>query len=142
MKHKHDYQCRIPVKRCRAEKRSQKWREILKKQGNEEKVGITYKTGVRNSDDGEGSNDNRPHKRIRLYKTVCKKPCVRCGRWDHTKLCKSCPDSNDYSHDLDALYNEWETKKRLEGKIPDIADVKGESQQDSTTSKQNFEQEA
>jgi hypothetical protein len=124
-KYKHEYQCHIPVKRCRAEKRSQKWREILKKQGNEEKVGITYKTRVRNSDGGEDSNDDRPSKRIRLYKTVCKKSCVRCGRWDHMKLCKSCPDSEDYSHDLDALYNEWETKKRLEGKIPDIAGGEG-----------------
>jgi hypothetical protein len=58
------------------------------------------------------------------------------------KLCKSCPDSEDYSPDLDVLYNEWETKKKLEGKIPDIAGGKGESQQDSTASEQNLEQEA
>jgi hypothetical protein len=42
---------------------------------------------------------------------------------------------------MDVLYNEWEIKKRLEGKTPDIAG-EGESQQDSAASEQNLEQEA
>jgi hypothetical protein len=94
-------------------------KELLdsKKEGNEEKRGINYKTGVRNDED---ETDERPSKRIRLKKKVCKMPCVRCGRWDHTKRCKSCPQSKDYPPDHDVLYEDWETDKRSKGEIPDI----------------------
>jgi hypothetical protein len=120
--YKRQYQCRIPVKRHRTEKKSEKWREIMKKQGKEEKVGIKYKTGIRNDDDAddEDAKDKgpTPSKRIRrLNKTVCKKPCVRCGRWDHTRLCNSCPLSKDYQPYLDELYEEWEAEKRCNGEI-------------------------
>jgi hypothetical protein len=118
--YKHDYQCRIPVKRHRTEKKSEKWREIMKKQGKEEKVGINYKTGIRNNDEDAEDKGPRPSKRImRLSnKTVCKKLCVRCGRWDHTRLCNSCPTSKDYQPYLDELYEEWEAEKRSNGEIP------------------------
>jgi hypothetical protein len=139
-KHKQEYQCRIPVKRHRTEKKSQKWREIVKKQGKEEKVGITYKTVVPNNVD-EDDSDERPSKQIVLNTEVCKKPCVRCGHWDHTRMCKWCPESEDYPPDRDSLYNEWEKDMRSKGVIPDITG-QGESQQDSNASEQNLGQDA
>jgi hypothetical protein len=121
VRYKHEYQCSIPVKRKRTEMKSKKWRDIMKKQGNEEKAGLNYQTGVRNGDDEEEDSDDarRPNKRIRRLKnkTVCKKPCVRCGRWDHTRLCSSCPASKDYPPELDELYKEWEAEKRCNGEI-------------------------
>jgi hypothetical protein len=146
VKHKQEYQCRIPVKRHRTEKKSKKWREILKKQGKEETKGINYKTGVRNDEDdsderpSKHDSDEKPGKHMRLNKKVCKMPCVRCGRWDHVKLCKSCPKSTDYAPDHDVLYEEWETYKRSKGEIPDID---RDGQQDSTTANEpNLEREA
>jgi hypothetical protein len=60
-KQKHDYQCRIAVKRSRATKKNNKWRDNSKKQRKEENVGITYKPDVRNDDDeGEDSGCERP----------------------------------------------------------------------------------
>jgi hypothetical protein len=48
---------------------------------------------------------------VKLNKKVGKVPCERCGRWDHIRLCKSCPQSKDYPPDHDVLYKEWETDK-------------------------------
>ena len=100
VRYKHDYQCRIPVKRKRTEQKNKKWREIMKKEGKEEKAGVNYKPGIRNDGDNDEDAEDKgptPSKRMRrLNKTVCKKPCVRCGRWDHTRLCSSCPTSKDY----------------------------------------------
>jgi hypothetical protein len=80
------------------------------------RVGIIYKTGIHNDGDKDDSNE-RLSKGIRLNKRVCKNPCVRCGCWDHTKLCKSCPQSKDYQPYFDELYEEWEVGKysSLEG---------------------------
>jgi hypothetical protein len=115
-KHKHEYQCRIPVRRRRREKISFKWQEILKKQFKEEQSGITYKSGVRN--DGDAGEKSKAL--TRLNKTaVVKKACARCGRWDHRKLCKWCPQSKEYAPEFDALYTEWEACKRSKGEIPD-----------------------
>jgi hypothetical protein len=141
-KNHQDHQRRIPVKRHRAEKKSQKWRETSKRQGKEEKVGITYKAGVRNDDD-EDESDERPSKRVKLNKKVGKVPCERCGRWDHMRLCKSCPQSNDYPRDHDVLYEEWETDKRSKGEIPDINGEEGHRPQDSAASEdeQNLDRE-
>jgi hypothetical protein len=108
------------VKRRRREKISKKWQDILKKQCKEEQSGINYKTGIRNDgDDDEHGCNKRQSKARRLNKTVCKKPCMRCGRWDHTKLCKSCPQSKEYAPDFDELYKEWEASKQSKGEIPD-----------------------
>jgi hypothetical protein len=43
VRYKHDYQCRLSAKRKRTEQKNEKWREIMKKEGNEQKVGVTYK---------------------------------------------------------------------------------------------------
>jgi hypothetical protein len=114
-KHKHDYQCCIPVKRRRREKVSYKWQDILKKQFKEQQSGIDYKSGVRNDFDNAGEQSKAL---TRQNKAVCKKPCIRCGRWDHTRLCKSCPHSKVYELGFDAVYQEWEAQKQSKGEIP------------------------
>ena len=61
-------------------------------------------------------------------------PCERCGRWDHMRLCKSCPRSKEYQPDHDVSYKEWETEKRSKGEIPDISGEEGHRPQDSAAS--------
>jgi hypothetical protein len=58
---------------------------------------------------------------------ICK---ASYGPSDHTKQCKSCPESENYTPDHDVLYEDWETDKRSKGEIPDINGEEG--QQHST----------
>lgn len=57
------------MKRKRAKKKGNKWRDISKKQRKEENVGITYKPDIRNDDDeGEDSDCERPSKKNKRSK--------------------------------------------------------------------------